>query len=118
MLGIYHIALLTDAEEDAFVSHVTEENFGNIEGVLQLTRVTSGFDHQLLKRLGAVDESGRPAPGELRQYAWHVTANLVGDAGYSFEQNVDRLQANVKNFGVVIGVDTYAVAAKQGGDPG
>src|SRR6266542_3993143 len=109
MLGIYHIALLTDAEEDAFVSHVTEENFGNIEGVLQLTRVTSGFDHQLLKRLGAVDESGRPAPGELRQYAWHVTANLVGDAGYSFEQNVDRLQANVKNFGVVIGVDTYAV---------
>jgi hypothetical protein len=54
----------------------------------------------------------------LRQYAWLVTAHLVGDAGYSFEQNVDRLQASIKNFGVVIGVDTYAVAAKQDGDSG
>ena len=64
MLGICHIALLPTADEDAFVSHMSAEVFHG--SVLQLTRVTSGFGHQLLKR-----------PSELRQYAWKVTAQLV-----------------------------------------
>jgi hypothetical protein len=111
MVGIYHIALLTTADEDAFVAHVTAENFANVEAVLQLTRVTSGFHHQLLKRGEAVNESDRPAPGLPRRYAWHVTVQLVGDAGYSFEQNLERLQDTLEKFGVVIGVETYAVTA-------
>lgn len=97
MLGIYHIALLPTANEDAFVSHMTAEVFDG--GVLQLTRVTSGFSHQLLKR-----------PGELHQYAWHVTAQLVS-GGYDFAQNIERLQASIEQFGLVIGVDTYSEIA-------
>jgi hypothetical protein len=97
MLGIYHIALLPTADEDAFVSHMTAEVFHG--DVLQLTRVTSGFSHQLLKR-----------PSELRQYAWKVTAQLVS-GGYDFAQNVERLQASIEQFGVVIGVDAYTEMA-------
>jgi hypothetical protein len=97
MLGVYHIALLTTADEDAFVSHMTGEVFQG--DVLQLTRVTSGFSHQLLKR-----------PGELRQYAWNVTTQLVS-GGYDFAQNVQRLQASIEQFGVVIGVDAYTEVA-------
>ena len=109
MVGIYQIALLPDADEDAFVSHMTGEDFGAVEGVLQLTRITSGFQHQLLKRSDRAD---------LRHYGWHVTALLVGDRGYSFEQNVERLQAGIQKFGLVTGVDTYAVVAEQGADSG
>ena len=96
MLGVYHIALLKAAKEDTFVSHMRRNVFRS--DVLQLTRVTSGFSHELLKR-----------PGALRQYAWHVTANLVTSSGYDFDQNVERLQANIEKLGVVIGVDTYTV---------
>jgi hypothetical protein len=98
MLGIYHVALLPSADENAFVSHMREEVFGS--NVLQLTRVTSGFSHQLLER-----------PGELRQYAWHVTVTLVS-ASYDFDQNVERLQASIEKLGLVIGVDTYTVIAE------
>jgi hypothetical protein len=97
MLGAYHIALLPTADEDAFVSHMTGAVFHG--GVLQLTRVTSGFSHQLLER-----------PGELRQYAWQVTVQLVS-GGYDFAQNVERLQASIEQFGVVIGVDAYTEIA-------
>jgi hypothetical protein len=107
MVGTYHIALLKQADEDAFVSHLSSDTFGSGGGVLQLTRVTSGFDCQVLRR-SAVPEG-------LRQYAWQVTAKLVS-GGYDFDQNVERLQAEVEQFGVVIGVDTFAVVADQGGD--
>jgi hypothetical protein len=96
MLGVYHIALLTTADEDVFVSHMTGEVFQG--DMLQLTRVTSGFSHQLLKR-----------PSELRQYAWNVTAQW--SRGYDFAQNVQRLQASIEQFGVVIGVDAYTEVA-------
>jgi hypothetical protein len=97
MVGIYHIALLPTADEDAFVSRMTAQVFHG--DVLQLTRVTSGFSHQLLKRAN-----------ELRQYAWKVTAQLVS-GGYDFAQNVERLQASIEQFGVVIGVDAYTEIA-------
>jgi hypothetical protein len=97
MLGVYHIALLPAADEDAFVSHMSTEVFHG--DVLHSTRVTAGFSHQLLKR-----------PSELRQYAWNVSAQLVsGD--YDFARNVERLQASIEQFGVVIGVDAYSEIA-------
>ena len=98
MVGIYHITLLTDADERAFVSHMTGED---MEGVLKPTRITSGFDPQLLERPAA--------SGQLRQYAWHVTADLVTDAGYNFDENVEGLQAGIEKFGLVTGIDAYAV---------
>ena len=107
MVGMYHIALLTEADEDAFVLHLSSDTFGSSGGVLQLTRVTSGFDCQVLRR-SAVAEG-------MRQYAWQVTAQLVS-GGYDFDQNVERLQAEVEEFGVVIGVDAFGVVAEQGGD--
>src|SRR4051794_2541121 len=63
MVGIYHIALLTEADEDAFVSHIASNTFGE-SGVLQLTRVTSGFDFQVLRR--------SVVAGAIRKYAWRV----------------------------------------------
>jgi len=109
MVGMYHIALRAEADEDAFVSHLSSDTFGSGGGVLQLTRVTSGFDCQVLRR-SAVAEG-------FRQYAWQVTAQLVS-GGYDFDQNVERLQAEVAQFGVVFGVDTFGVVAEQGGDCG
>jgi hypothetical protein len=102
MVGIYHIALLPEADEAAFVTHME-----GAEGVLQLTRVTSGFEPRLLRREATTDG--------LRGYAWHVSAQLVGDAGYSFAQNVPRLAAGIAPFGVVAGVDAYAVVAEPEG---
>jgi len=99
MVGIYHIALLADADASEFASQMA-----GAEGALQLTRVTSGFDCQLLER--------SVLPGGLRRYAWHVTAQLVS-GGYDFEQNVERLGSAIENFGGVIGVETYTVTAEQ-----
>ena len=107
MVGMYHIALLTEADEDAFVSHLSSDAFGSSGGVLQLTRVTSGFDCQVLRRSATAEG--------MRQYAWQVTAQLVS-GGYDFDENVERLQAEVEEFGVVIGVDAFTVVAEQGGD--
>ena len=104
---MYHIALRPEADEDAFVSHLSSDTFGSGGGVLQLTRVTSGFDCQVLRRSAAAEG--------IRQYAWQVTAQLVS-GGYDFDQNVERLQAEVDQFGVVFAVDTFTVVAEQGGE--
>ena len=106
MVGLYHIELLADADEADFDSHMAGDATA---GVLQLTRVTSGFDCQLLKRAG---ESGG-----ARRYAWHVTAQLVG-GGYDFAQNVERLGAAIARFGSVTGVDAYSVMPGQESVPG
>ena len=95
MVGIYHIALLPEADEAKFVKQME-----SADDVLQRTRVTSGFDPRLLRRDATTDG--------LRSYAWHVTARLVGEAGYSFTQNVTRLAESIAKFGVVAGVDAYA----------
>jgi hypothetical protein len=101
MVGIYHIDLLADADEADFEAHMAGDA---VDGVLQLTRVTSGFDCQLLKRAGE--------PAVARRYAWHVTAQLVG-GGYDFAQNVERLGAAIARFGTVAGVDAYSVMPGQ-----
>jgi hypothetical protein len=94
-VGVYHIDLLETADEGAFAVHMAEKVFKSVK-ILQLTRTTSGFNHKLLKRTGGA-----------RQFAWLVTVHLVSGPGYDFEQNVERLQASLENFGVVKGVDTY-----------
>jgi hypothetical protein len=95
MTGVYQIALLTQVTERAFVDHMTTSVFADAT-VLQATRITTGFTHQLLRR-----------KGNLRQYAWQVTVDLVTDAGYDFDQNTERVQERIRDFGIVIGVDTY-----------
>jgi hypothetical protein len=104
MLGVYHIALFPAADEADFVRHMTGEVFPSTD-ILQLTRITSGFSHQLLK-----------SPGHLRQFAWNVTVQLVTDAGYDFEQNVERIQGSLEAFGLVIGVDTFTELATDHAD--
>ena len=94
MTGIYRIALLPAADEQAFVKHMTDVVFKK-PGALQLTRTTSGFDHRLLK-----------VHGELRQYAWQATVHLMTAAAYDFAQN-ERVQEAINKFGVLIGLETY-----------
>ncbi len=95
MTGLYQIALLGEVDEQAFVAHMTREVFPDATA-LQLTRITSGFSHQLLRRQGT-----------FRQYAWYVTIDLMTDAGYDFEQNIERIQERIRQFGVLTGVETY-----------
>jgi hypothetical protein len=64
MTGIYRFALLSDADEQFFVGHITK----NVFPILQLTRITSGFTHTLLAM-----------KSDLQQYAWIVTVTLVTD---------------------------------------
>jgi hypothetical protein len=62
MTGVYRIALLPTADEQAFARHMTNVVFEK-SGAMQLTRITSGFDHHL------------QVHGNLRQYAWQATVH-------------------------------------------
>jgi hypothetical protein len=95
MIGLYRITLLPAADEQAFVKRMTEVVFTDVSA-LQLTRITAGFHHQLLK--------GRTA---LREYVWHVTASLVTDHEYDFAQNIERVQNSLDGAGVVTGVESF-----------
>jgi hypothetical protein len=94
MTGVYRIALLPGAEEQAFVKHMTNVVFKN-PSALQLTRITRSFEHRLLV-----------LQGDLRQYAWLATVDLQTDAGYDFAQN-SSVQESIRDFGVLIGVEAY-----------
>jgi hypothetical protein len=98
MMGVYRIELEDGAAEDRFVSHMKETVFQTV-GALQLTRVTSGFDHELLK----VDASPR-------QYAWFAKAHLVGDHKYDFHQ-WKAVQEHVKDYGKLVAIESYTLAA-------
>ena len=93
MTGIYRIALLAEADEKKFVDHMVSRVFDT----LQLTRVTQGFAHALLK-----------SKGEFRQYAWVVTVDLVGDGNYDFYENRERAEKGIAEFGLLIDIDVYA----------
>jgi hypothetical protein len=92
MTGIYRFALLSDADEQLFVGHITK----NVFPILQLTRITSGFTHTLLAM-----------KSDLRQYAWIVTVTLVTDDGYDFDQNIERIQKSIAPFGLLVGTETH-----------
>jgi hypothetical protein len=90
MTGIFRIALLPNADEKKFVDHMV----GSVFDTLQLTRVTRGFAHSLLK-------------GEFRQYAWLVTVDLVGDGNYDFNQNRERVEQSIAGFGLLLAIEAY-----------
>ena len=95
MTGMYHIALLEEADEQAFVKNMTEVVFKN-PGALQATRITQSIAHQLLKKRS-----------DLRQYVWQVTVHLITDREYDFAENLKRVQQHVQGSGLVIALDVY-----------
>ena len=108
MTGLFRFALLPDVEPESFEAHMRDEVFGGF--ALQATRITHSFDHQLL--LAQVRRSGddglhSPHPGT--QYVWQATVNLMTDAGYDFEQNIERIQQRVGQFAVLIDVESYTI---------
>lgn len=92
MTGFYHIALLPETDEKSFVDHMR----GKVFDLLQPTRVTRGFTHTLLK-----------SAGDFREYTWLVSADLVGDSDYDFDQNRERLQKALAGVGLLVGIDSY-----------
>ena len=95
MTGVYHIVLRPDADEQAFVKHMTDVVFED-PNALQPTRITRSFAHQLLK-----------AQGSLPRYSWQTTVDLETDAGYDFERNAGTVQKHVESFGLLVGIDAY-----------
>ncbi len=93
--GMYRIALSPKADERKFVSHMVDRVFKD-SAALQLTRITTGFTHTLLKE-----------EGPFRHYAWLVVVELMTDAGYNFAENSQRVQERINDFGVLIGVSAY-----------
>jgi hypothetical protein len=92
MTGMYRIALLPEADEKRFIDHMRSKVFD----VLQLTRVTRGFTHTLLK-------SG----SDFRQYVWLAAVDLVGDGDYNFGRNRERVQEAIAEFGLLVGIDSF-----------
>ena len=108
MTGLYRFALHPGADAKAFEHHLTTEMFTD-PNVLQLTRNTRGFSHELLKatrRTPGALESISPNPGP--QYLWEATVDLQTPAGYDFDENADRVQERVAQFATLIAVDSYA----------
>jgi hypothetical protein len=95
MTGMYRISLLPGADDQAFEKRMTEVVF-NDGTALQLTRITQGFEHRLLR-----------GHGLFRQYLWQVTVDLVTDKPYDFAENVEKVQAHVGSWGVVNGLEVY-----------
>jgi hypothetical protein len=98
MTGQFHITLLPEADEKAFVARMTDTVFKD-PAAMQLTRITEAFRHRLLK--------GR---AEFREYVWQVEVDLVTDHEYSFAQNVERVQQALAGSGVLTGLDVYTLA--------
>ena len=106
MTGLFRLALLPGVEPEAFETQIRDEILH--EFALQATRITSDFDHQLLRadvRQRGEDDSERA--GLAQQYVWHVTVRLMTDAGYDFEGNAGRVQEAVAQFAVLIGIESY-----------
>lgn len=97
MTAVYRITLLDGVSGDAFIQHMREV-FAKVDA-LKLTRTTSGFEHRLLQ--------AAEAPG---QFAWLATVHLVNDRKYDFHQ-WETVQAHVKEFGRLTGIDSYTHAA-------
>ena len=102
MTGIYRIALLPPADEQAFAKHMTDVVFQDPDA-LQLTRITEGMKHQLLR-----------IQSEFQQYAWLAEVHLLEAVPYDFAQSSKRVQESIKTFGVLVGIDVYTnIGAEQ-----
>jgi hypothetical protein len=99
MTGMYHLALLPTADPDAFQQHMTDQLFTDAD-VLQLTRISEGFSHELLS-------TAEHPPNSSAQYLWSVTVALTTDAGYDFQSNANQLQHRLNPFAVLTDVESY-----------
>ena len=97
MTGIFQIGLAQSANEQRFVSAMTNSVFE----LLQPTRTTSGFSHTLLKTREV-----------LHRYVWIAEVKLVTDVPYDFAQNIDRVQKAIAEFGVLVSVEAYTNLAE------
>lgn len=95
MTGMFTISLLPGADEETFEKQMTEVVFTDVSA-LQLTRITRGFEHRLLR--------GRTP---FREYVWHVTVDLVTNREYDFAEDLESVQAQVADWGVLTGLDVY-----------
>jgi hypothetical protein len=93
-LGLYEIAPLPGTDPGALTARLAE--LGDGTGVVQLTRVTSGFDAAIYRR-----------PGPIPLYVWALTARIMTSIEYSFAENVGRLQESIKDVGIVVGLQTF-----------
>lgn len=93
--GLFHITLLPTADENAFVTHMTDVVFKE-PNAMQSVRTCTGMDHELLKGHG-------PVP----TYTWQVRVRLMTNAEYDFDRNIERVQKAVEGMGTLSGLDTY-----------
>lgn len=93
MTGIFHITLVPDADEQAFVAHMVNAVFSSS---LLATRITRSQTNALLKKHGG-----------LRQYAWQATVDLMNDMGRPFDDFLAAVRNSIAAYGEVTGVDTY-----------
>lgn len=75
--------------------------------ILQLTRVTSGFDQRLFEVLKPADDEDAVSHPRA-QYVWEVTVLLVGgDHQYDFTESADRVQEAVADLATLIAVEAF-----------
>jgi hypothetical protein len=98
MTGIYRIELSKNASEEAFVKHMKDDVF-TLADALQLTRTTTGMDHELLK-----------SESHARQYHWRARVYLMTNAKYNFDQE-ERINEHIRGFGKLVGLEVYMHAA-------
>lgn len=79
------------------------------ERLLQLTRVTSGFDQRLLevrhpRHADEEEQATYPRP----EYVWEVSVHTVGGGHqYDFERSADRVQAAVAEVATLVAVESF-----------
>jgi hypothetical protein len=106
MTGLFRFAVHPGVDAAAFEQHMAE--LFTEADALQLTRITTGFDHKLLAvtyRTPGSPEPITPVPG--RQYIWKVEVNLHTDSGYDFHANAERVQERVADFATLIALEAY-----------
>jgi hypothetical protein len=102
-IGHYRFALHPDADAAAFEALVSSMSG---EGILQLTRVTSGFGERLLELVRPADADGQARhPGP--QYMWEVTVRLVSGVRYDFAGSADRVQEAVAELATLVAVEAF-----------
>jgi hypothetical protein len=105
-LGHFRFVLHPTADPAAF-----EALLGSLDpsAVLQLTRVTSGFDARLLAVRRPDTEPASTFPPA--RYIWEVSVRTVNDLPYDFGQNAERVQALVTELATLTSVETLRVVA-------
>lgn len=103
-VGHYRFALHPMVESTAFEARMSALA---ADTILQLTRVTSGFDQRLLEVLETAGDEG-----EIRHprshYVWEVTVLLVGGGHqYDFSGSANRVQEAVADLATLISVQSF-----------